>query len=407
VRLRARGFCDLDVSILIACSESGLKCASPGLHVSAGSARRDPLVAGVVAGALAGTGSRAGLIVLALAWLAAAAGLWRGRRAVVVAATVTGCLAAGVALGARANHAAADPSLLVWFHESSARNDPVRLEAVLREDATPRPGSGQALQPGAGAGGLAVTVDAVTADGRPVDGGVRVTIAGALAAGRAREWRAGRTVAMTVLLREPLDYRDPGVPGDRARLARQGIVLLGSVKSAALTAMAARGSWLAEGAAALRAWVRRSTAAAVGPWSPRSAGVVTAILIGDRSGLEPEDERRLQEAGTYHVIAISGGNIALLTALLVAAGAPPVCPAARRRPRRSRCSPSTAMRRVWRRRCSAPRSRAWSTSRRAPSTTAARRSTRSRWPARAPRSARRSPSSTPASCCPSAPRPRS
>ena len=53
-----------------------------------------PLVAGVVAGALAGTGSRAGLIVLALAWLAAAAGLWRGRRAVVVAATVAGCLAA-------------------------------------------------------------------------------------------------------------------------------------------------------------------------------------------------------------------------------------------------------------------------------------------------------------------------
>jgi competence protein ComEC len=47
---------------------------------------------------------------------------------------------------------------------------------------------------------------------------------------------------------------------------------------------------------------------------------VTAILIGDRSGLEAEDERRLQEAGTYHVIAISGGNIALLTALLVAAG---------------------------------------------------------------------------------------
>jgi competence protein ComEC len=287
-----------------------------------------PLIAGVVAGALAGAGSRAGLIVLALAWLVAAVGLWRGRRAVVVAATVAGCLAAGVALGARASQAVAEPSLLVWFHEASARNDPVRLEAVLREDATPRPNSGpaprpspgQALQPAAVEGGLGVTVDAVTVDGRRADGGVRVTIAGALAAGRAREWRAGRTVAMTVVLREPLDYRDPGVPSDRARLARQGIVLLGSVKSAALTAVVARGSWLDEGAAALRAWVRRSTDAAVAPWSPRSAGVVTAILIGDRSGLEAEDERRLQEAGTYHVIAISGGNIALLTALLVGAG---------------------------------------------------------------------------------------
>src|SRR5262249_58271406 len=40
----------------------------------------------------------------------------------------------------------------------------------------------------------------------------------------------------------------------------------------------------------------------------------------DRSGLDGEDERRLQEAGTYHVIAISGGNIALLTAMLIALG---------------------------------------------------------------------------------------
>ena len=85
--------------------------------------------------------------------------------------------------------------------------------------------------------GVGVTVDAVEVDGRRVEGGVRVTIAGALAGGVRQEWRAGRTVAMTVLLREPLDYRDPGVPSDRARLARQGIVLLGSVKSAALTAI--------------------------------------------------------------------------------------------------------------------------------------------------------------------------
>src|SRR5205085_8114163 len=119
-----------------------------------------------------------------------------------------------------------------------------------------------------------------------------------------------------VLLREPLDYRDPGVPSDRARLARQGIVLLGSVKSAALTTVTARGGWLAESAAALRAWVRAGTAVAVGRWSPQSAGIVTAILIGDRSGLDQEDERRLQDAGTYHVISILGSSILLLIVLL-------------------------------------------------------------------------------------------
>src|SRR5262249_31926190 len=128
------------------------------------------------------------------------------------------------------------------------------------------------------------------------------------------------TLAVDVQLREPLDYRDPGVPSDRARLARQGLVLLGSAKSAAMVAVVANGSVLSEAAAALRARVRAASEAAVGRWSPASAGVVTAILIGDRTGLDPDDERRLQEAGTYHVIAISGGNVALLTVLLVALG---------------------------------------------------------------------------------------
>ena len=34
----------------------------------------------------------------------------------------------------------------------------------------------------------------------------------------------------------------------------------------------------------------------------------------------PADEERLQAAGTYHVIAISGGNIAILTMLLLYRG---------------------------------------------------------------------------------------
>jgi competence protein ComEC len=52
-------------------------------------------------------------------------------------------------------------------------------------------------------------------------------------------------------------------------------------------------------------------------WSERSAAIVTAILIGDRAGLTSDVERRLQEAGTYHVIAISGGNIAIIAGLVV------------------------------------------------------------------------------------------
>ena len=56
-------------------------------------------------------------------------------------------------------------------------------------------------------------------------------------------------------------------------------------------------------------------ASAVGRWSPQAAAIVAAIVIGDRTGLADEAQRRLQEAGTSRVIAISGGNIAILAGL--------------------------------------------------------------------------------------------
>ena len=40
--------------------------------------------------------------------------------------------------------------------------------------------------------------------------------------------------------------------------------------------------------------------------------IASAVLIGDRTGLPDEVREALQAAGTYHVIAISGGNIAIL-----------------------------------------------------------------------------------------------
>jgi competence protein ComEC len=267
-----------------------------------------PLLIGVIAGAALGASVvYAALAVLACCWLATGVSFWRQLRLSFLVAAGAGFLAAGAALGAHATRVVEQPSLLEWYRQRM-RTDPVYVTAVLREDAS------------RSAAGVGLTVDITSVEDRRVAAGARIAIAGTLATMASGEMRAGRTVAMTAQLREPLDYRNPGVPSDRARLARQGIVLAGSVKSAALTRVIAPGSALQEAASAMRAWVRTATTRSVGRWSARSAGVVTAILIGDRSGLEVDDERRLQEAGTYHVIAISGGNIALLTAMLVLAG---------------------------------------------------------------------------------------
>ena len=154
---------------------------------------------------------------------------------------------------------------------------------------------------------------------RAVRGGLLVTVVGSLAAGRVDEWRAGRRVRMPVQLHRPSRYLNPGVPDGERMLARAGTTLVGTVKSGALVEIESHGSWWAERSGAVRLLTRKTIARFVGRWSPQSAAIVTAILIGDRAGLDADLQRRLQEAGTYHVIAISGGNIAILAGLLLGA----------------------------------------------------------------------------------------
>jgi competence protein ComEC len=183
----------------------------------------------------------------------------------------------------------------------------LEVEGTLREDAS-QTENGY---------GLSVAVDTVLDRGerRQVDGGVRLTVYGGLAAAEAAGWMAGRRVRMSAQLRRASSYLDPGVADSRLSLARRGTILVGSVKSGALIEVCGRGSPAAELAARCRSLARRAVGASVGAWSGRSAAIVTAILIGDRAGLDDQIRERLQQAGTYHVIAISGGNIAILAGL--------------------------------------------------------------------------------------------
>lgn len=254
-------------------------------------------------------------LLAALAWMADDAA------PEVSVAVAGGCLLAGLSLGLTSARVAYRPPLLAWFEHrptpsaaraSGADGGPVEVEGVLRED-------GALTDSGAS---LVLDVTSIASGGvrsvrRQSLGGVRLAIGGSAAPASVDRWRAGRTVRLPALLRLPTTYRNVGLPDEQRALARRGIVLVGSVKSAALVEVVAQGSAVEEAAAAARAWARRRLAAHVGRRDARSGAVVTAILIGDRSGLSNEDERRLQEAGTYHVIAISGGNIAILTVLLV------------------------------------------------------------------------------------------
>jgi competence protein ComEC len=273
-----------------------------------------PLLAGAAAGILLIDHAPERLILAAgfaavLCLLAAVAFHADDMTAAVVLVTAVGAGAAGYASGAASARALYAPPLLSWF-ASAGDADPAVLVGTLRDD-------------GALVGyGVLLTIDVqeVGGGGREtarVSGGVRLTVGGTASPGAVAAWRAGRVVRLPASLRRPLAFSNPGVPDDARALARRGIVLNGSVKSGSLVEVIAPGGWLSERAASARAWTRRTLGRHVGVHDPRSAAVATAILVGDRTGLSEEDERRLQDAGTYHVIAISGGNIAILTALLV------------------------------------------------------------------------------------------
>lgn len=188
---------------------------------------------------------------------------------------------------------------------------PVEIEGRLMADAFPTD-TGAVLR---------MHVLRVSAGGclEPTAGGVSLTVIGTLSGDRMDKWRAGRIVRATATLRRPARYLDEGVPDLERMMSRRGIALVGTIKSAALVQGIEDGSWIDEGAAAIRAAVRRAIDRHVGTRDAQSAAIALAILIGDRGTLDPLIEQKLQEAGTYHVIAISGGNIAILAGLVLGA----------------------------------------------------------------------------------------
>jgi ComEC/Rec2-related protein len=244
-------------------------------------------------------------------------GLWSAVAAVCLSAAVVcpqrvrafalvfAMLAAGVAHGACARRHALSPPLQQWLTASGGRSSLVVVHGRLVDDASLSETGVRLL----------IDVRAIETDGRVTSrrGRVQATVAGALAAPRVGEWRAGRHIAAPVSLREPDVWRDPGAPPVDWQRLRRSFDLIGTIKSGALVVIERRGVWWREAAATVRARVRAAVVRHVG--DAQAAAVVTAILIGDRAGLADDEIERLQAAGTYHTIAISGGNVAIVAAI--------------------------------------------------------------------------------------------
>ncbi len=249
----------------------------------------------------------------------AACAAWRRRAAVpVCVALVSGFALGGAVLGSDAREQALRSPLRAALEATSGGFDidtpgpggdhdpvPTRLRPV--EDAAVRDGFVS----------LRARVTAIRAGGdwQPADGGVSIGVSGRLASELAGEWRAGRLLEAAVTYRRPARYLNAGVADLERQQALSGITLLGSVKSGLLVDLREPASWPQEAAARVRISVRRAVNDWIAPHDALSGAIAAAVLIGDRTGLPEQTRETLQAAGTYHVIAISGGNIAVLAGL--------------------------------------------------------------------------------------------
>ena len=259
-------------------------------------------------------------VVLASGCVALAAWFTNARRATTFTLAI-GFWAAGALLTADAQARALQTSLrevldrecggfLVGAMGQEGAHAPMDVRAVLTEDASLHD-SYVSLR-------ARVLAIRIRGEWRTVEGNVIASVGGDTSLQRAGEWRAGRTVTAPMTFRRPARFLNEGVPDFERDLALDGITLLASVKSGLLVDVVARGDPLTEFAAVVRDHVRRAMTRWVAPHDATSAAIATAVLIGDRGGLPDETRDRLQAAGTYHVIAISGGNIAILSACITA-----------------------------------------------------------------------------------------
>ena len=130
----------------------------------------------------------------------------------------------------------------------------------------------------------------------------------------------GQRIALDARLDRPVGFRNPGTFDYGEYLIRHGIAVVG-------TARGDRIQTLEPEAPPWPVRVRRQALAAMREaLPPTSAALLAGLLLGDRTDLPADVDAAFRRAGVYHVLAVSGFNVALIAStvwvLLTLAQAP-------------------------------------------------------------------------------------
>ncbi len=153
-----------------------------------------------------------------------------------------------------------------------------------------------------------LTVETLTVSQKALHGIARITVSG-----QAEKYPvAGDTLEAFARFRLPVNFRAEGCFDYERYLEKEGVHVLGSVKNDSLVR---------------RTKVQRSIRSFISVlrlnlilqiqrrFDFRDAALLRALWLDDRSALPRETERRLIDAGVFHVIAISGFHVAVLLSL--------------------------------------------------------------------------------------------
>jgi len=139
------------------------------------------------------------------------------------------------------------------------------------------------------------------ADRRPASGRLQVTLYGETAA-----VGEGQRVSVELKLARPRGFRNPDAFDYPAFLRREGILLVGSGRAESLVPLTPdEPPWPVR--------VKRWAVAVIGAHLPEtSAALLAGLILGEKTGLPAETDEAFRRAGVYHILAVSGFNVALL-----------------------------------------------------------------------------------------------
>jgi competence protein ComEC len=133
-----------------------------------------------------------------------------------------------------------------------------------------------------------------------------------------RELRYGDEIECTALLRVPPPASNPGTFDWQAWLARQKILRIATIRHADTCSVVAHDRGNPVTALSLRLRERFVRALQVGlETEPALAGILAGMVIGQRSEIPSETHADFQETGVFHVFAINGLHVGLVTGIVL------------------------------------------------------------------------------------------